>query len=63
MRSLLQPSYIAVAFSPTGERVRCVTRPNNGWEGDYSMQGTNAVYFCSQIQATEKTDNKIPVLV
>ena len=39
----------AVTFSPTKERVPCVTRPKNGWEGDYSMWGTNAVYFCSQV--------------
>lgn len=30
----------------TGERARCVMRPNKGSEGDYNKRGTNAVYFC-----------------
>ena len=35
------------ALSPTGNTVRYVTRPNNGYEGDYSEGGTDVFYFCS----------------
>ena len=35
------------ALSPTGNTVRYVTRPNNGYEGDYSERGTDVFYFCS----------------
>ena len=53
MQSPLQPSFIAVTFSPTEEK---------GWEGDYNMQGTNAVFFLlPSIRATEKIDNQIVV--
>lgn len=34
------------ALSPTGERWRCVTWPNNGCEGDWSKRDTNEFYFC-----------------
>ena len=42
-------SHHAVALSPMGNRVRCVTRPNNGCKGDYSKCDTDAIYFCSEI--------------
>ena len=35
------------ALSPTGNIGRYVTRPNNGYEGDYSERGTDVFYFCS----------------
>ena len=33
----------------TSERVQCVTRLNNGCEGDHGKRGTNAVYFCLKL--------------
>ena len=39
----------AMALSPTGNRGRCVTRPNNGCKGDYSKRGNDAFYFCSEV--------------
>ena len=44
----------------TSERVQCVTRLNNGCEGDHGKRGTNAVYFCLTVQ-TMTIDHKIPV--
>ena len=35
------------ALSPTGNTARYVTRPNKGYEGDYSERGTDVFYFCS----------------
>ena len=34
-------------LDPTGNTVRYVTRPNNGYERDYSERGTDVFYFCS----------------
>ena len=39
----------AMALSPTANRGRCVTRPTNGCEGDYSKRGTGAFHFCSKV--------------
>ena len=38
-----------MALSPMGNRVRCVTRPNNGCKGDYRKCDTDAIYFCSEV--------------
>ena len=37
------------ALSPTGNIGCYVTRPNNGYEGDYSDGGTDVFYFCSKL--------------
>ena len=38
----------AMVLSPTGNRGRCVTRPNNGCEGEYSKRGTDTSYFAQK---------------
>ena len=39
----------AMALSPTGNKGRCVTRPNNSSKWDYSKRDNDAFYFCSEV--------------
>ena len=42
-------AFVRSRHATEGERACCVTRPNNGFEGDNSEYCTNAVYFCLQL--------------
>lgn len=42
-------TFVRSRHATEGERACCVTRPNNGFEGDDSEYCTNAVYFCLQL--------------